>query len=420
MKEKNLSPSRMADLWGTSDIGWDEGSLTMLQNDTGFEDKAKHYGKHASQLDMKQEEINKWTEFMTKLKHASEHLQTILVNYLTPILNVFTANSDTWLKELDKFLKSEAMTKFITDLPGHLEQIWEFSKGFARALGWLADKMGWVAPQYGPNLPDDSPEGEGSLWEGLLKIRDNMRSAADAANAAGLPAVEAFKSKWGWNNPFSGSRSPDAYPMGLPQTQGTGYPGYAGGTDIGGVAETGIVKLHKGEIVIPAHQAAALRSSGMDDWKRAIGGVESGGRYGIMNSKGSGATGKYQVMPENIGPWTKRVFGRAMSQQEFLNNPHAQERVFETIFGEYVQKFGNPIDAASAWFSGQPLAGNKSGPDIMGTSVPGYVQNFLGALLGGGVGGRMNLNINDNTGGNVALSATSLPSSAGPLPAFPL
>lgn len=122
----------------------------------------------------------------------------------------------------------------------------------------------------------------------------------------------------------------------------------------------------------------------------AIAGIESGGQadpymaIGPQTAQGR-ANGKYQVMDFNVGPWTKEILGQEMTPEQFRANPQAQEAVFKGKFGQYLQKTGNPQDAASMWFSGRPLAGNTAGPDVNGTTVAGYVNKFNRGM--GGPGG---------------------------------
>lgn len=113
----------------------------------------------------------------------------------------------------------------------------------------------------------------------------------------------------------------------------------------------------------------------------AIGTIEGGGRYDaigpIANSKGQRAYGKYQVMDFNIGPWTKEVLGTAMTPQEFLKNPQAQDAVFNAKFGQYVKQYGSQAAAARAWFAGPGGMNNPNATDVLGTSVRGYEQKFI-------------------------------------------
>jgi hypothetical protein len=117
-------------------------------------------------------------------------------------------------------------------------------------------------------------------------------------------------------------------------------------------------------------------------YANAIGSVESSNNYqalGPQTSSGDRAYGRYQVMGQNIPQWTKEVLGTTLTPQQFLANPQAQDAVFNAKFGQSVQKYGNPQDAASVWFSGRPVAqaGNASDGS---TTVPQYVQKFNTAL----------------------------------------
>ena len=118
----------------------------------------------------------------------------------------------------------------------------------------------------------------------------------------------------------------------------------------------------------------------------AIAGIESGGRYDAVGPEtGKGrALGKFQVMSFNVGPWTKEVLGQEMTPEQFLASPQAQDAVFQSKFGQYVQKYG-PGGAARAWFAGEGGMNNPAARDVLGTSVADYERKFLAA--GGGQGG---------------------------------
>ena len=124
---------------------------------------------------------------------------------------------------------------------------------------------------------------------------------------------------------------------------------------------------------------------GINDWANAIASIESAGSGGYsalgpITQRGNRAYGRYQVMDFNIGPWTEKYLGRRMTPDEFLANPEAQDAVFRGEFGSYVQKYGNPQDAASAWFTGQPRSSGANRKDILGTTGSGYVEKFNRAL----------------------------------------
>ncbi len=128
----------------------------------------------------------------------------------------------------------------------------------------------------------------------------------------------------------------------------------------------------------------------------AIAGIETPGHkapyqaVGPVTRTGDRAYGKFQVMGANVGPWTQEILGRRMTPEEFQASPEAQEAVFKGKFGQYVQKTGNPQDAASMWFTGRPAAegANRraSTPDGRPLGITGseYVAKFNAGLGQGG------------------------------------
>src|SRR5512139_1042991 len=114
----------------------------------------------------------------------------------------------------------------------------------------------------------------------------------------------------------------------------------------------------------------------------AIAGIESGGRYdllGPVTKSGDRAYGKYQVMGNNVGPWTKEVLGKEYTPTQFVADPKAQDAVFQAKFGQYVDKYGAE-GAAQAWFGGPGAVGKTDRKDQLGTSVGSYGQRFMASL----------------------------------------
>lgn len=121
------------------------------------------------------------------------------------------------------------------------------------------------------------------------------------------------------------------------------------------------------------------------DWANAIASIESAGSgdysaLGPVTAKGNRAYGRYQVMDFNIGPWTEKHLGRRLTPEEFLASKEAQDAVFAGEFGGNVEKYGNPQDAASVWFTGKPVATGGNRKDIFGTTGNVYVDKFNNAL----------------------------------------
>jgi len=136
-----------------------------------------------------------------------------------------------------------------------------------------------------------------------------------------------------------------------------------------------------------ASPATPSPAGGGSNYADAIAAVESrgSGDYGAIGPKtrtGDQGHGRYQVMGANIPEWTQAALGRPMSPQEFLADPKAQDAVFNHRFGMYLQKYGNPQDAASAWFTGGPLSTGANKSDVLGTTGNRYVDKFMTALGG--------------------------------------
>lgn len=137
-------------------------------------------------------------------------------------------------------------------------------------------------------------------------------------------------------------------------------------------------------ITPPAAAAASAAAGSPGDAASAIAGIESGGKYdllGPVTKTGDRAYGKYQVMGANIPEWTKTHLGQAMTPEQFLASPEAQDAVFKGQFGQYAQKYG-PEGAAKAWFAGERGMNNPNAKDQLGTSVQSYADRFSKAYGG--------------------------------------
>jgi hypothetical protein len=121
-------------------------------------------------------------------------------------------------------------------------------------------------------------------------------------------------------------------------------------------------------------------------YRDAISSIESGGNYkalgpwtGDPKEGKDRAYGRYQMMGANIPTWTKMALGTAMTPEQFLASPEAQDKTFDRIFGDYVSKYGEK-GAAEAWFGGPGSVGKEDRKDVLGTTVKGYGSRFMEAL----------------------------------------
>jgi hypothetical protein len=196
------------------------------------------------------------------------------------------------------------------------------------------------------------------------------------------------------------------------EAQAAGFDAWANASGAPSLASLGRTADASGVPGVPAAPAAPAttlptfaRGDAMGQYASAIQGNESGGRYDIVgptHPKLGRALGAYQVMEANVGPWTQEALGRALTPDEFLKDPAAQDAVFRYKFGQSVEKYGNPQDAASVWFTGRPLAQGANARDVLGTTGQGYVDKFTAGL-----------------GGTPATFAEAVPGSQSPAPLPP-
>src|SRR5438552_1324842 len=127
---------------------------------------------------------------------------------------------------------------------------------------------------------------------------------------------------------------------------------------------------------------------------KAIADIESGGHenpydaVGPRTGHGDRAYGKYQMMGNNIPSWTEEAGLGRLSPQQFIANPDAQEKVFRTRMGKYLDDHGGSVeDAASLWHSGVPYgrAAAEGRRDNRGTHTTAYVDHIVKAIGGAGV-----------------------------------
>jgi len=110
-------------------------------------------------------------------------------------------------------------------------------------------------------------------------------------------------------------------------------------------------------------------------YAKAISGQESGGDYGVTNDT-SGAMGRYQILPSNIGGggWDERVLGHSISNAFFLSHPKVQDRIALHMMQGMFNAHG-VRGAASEWYSGDPNNWKSTSPQSGGPSIRQYVND---------------------------------------------
>jgi len=127
---------------------------------------------------------------------------------------------------------------------------------------------------------------------------------------------------------------------------------------------------------------------------------ESGGNYGAVNA-GSGALGRWQVMPGNLPGWEAQCGMPYAGGEYFLTHPLYQNRLVTCILGRYYDRYG-ARGAASIWYSGQPNWQATYG----NPPVYQYVNDVIAIMNSGRPG--------TYTGGGSSGSGGSIPT--GPIP----
>lgn len=117
----------------------------------------------------------------------------------------------------------------------------------------------------------------------------------------------------------------------------------------------------------------------------AIAGQESGGSYGARNPS-SGAMGKYQIMPANLGGrgsgWDYEALGRDVTSSQFMSSPQIQEQIARYMMSKYYNQYG-PQGAAAAWYGGPGVARNwssRTGSEGAYPSIANYVRSVMARM----------------------------------------
>ena len=97
---------------------------------------------------------------------------------------------------------------------------------------------------------------------------------------------------------------------------------------------------------------------------------------GPLSRRGDRAYGKYQIMGENIPKWSREAGLGALTPEEFLSNPKSQEAIARAKFGEYLKRTGSPEEAAAMWFAGPGYKSHPGAKDVLGTSIPKYMETY--------------------------------------------
>lgn len=122
-------------------------------------------------------------------------------------------------------------------------------------------------------------------------------------------------------------------------------------------------------LVAPASAATAAYSPpGIETFMRALGEVESGGRYTARNAR-TGAYGKYQILPSTWRAWSRHY----LHVRSAYPTPHNQEVVARARVIDLYRSFHRWSDVAHWWLTGRAL----SDPGSRTASAGRYVRRVM-------------------------------------------
>lgn len=147
--------------------------------------------------------------------------------------------------------------------------------------------------------------------------------------------------------------------------------------------------LQKFQKPSPKPLMAKNRGKQVTALRRAIIGQESGGKFWLINPD-SGALGYGQLLKENVAPWTKAALGRALTVEEFLNNPELQIKTIDHKLDQYLQReliYTGGVNqeiavrrVAAAWYSGNPKLWSDTNPQYSNGRRYPSIENYTGSV----------------------------------------
>lgn len=160
----------------------------------------------------------------------------------------------------------------------------------------------------------------------------------------------------------------------------------------------------------PATLMGQTTNASFTSFANALVAQESGGSYTTVN-KDSGALGKYQIMPFNLG--YAGLKNTPEDIQKFLGSPDLQDKAFSSMISELYTKYGGDlVKVAAAYYGGNGAAsivGTPAADKTQGKypSINEYVTQVLGRIEGLNVSGSsVDPNNPNNTGGTPTTGTT--------------
>jgi hypothetical protein len=293
---------------------------------------------------------------------------TIVSGYRSP-----ARQQQLWANALVKYGSPEEARKWVAP-PGHSNH----ERGLAADLGGDIQLAHVLAPKYGLTFPmaheawHIEPIGARAMSSpSAYTDPPDEAQGAVSETRAGVDHIDNLYGKF--SEMLSGNVNTR---VGEADTTGVGL-GATAAVGAGATPNMNTVSGQGDDTGAPMSGATVPKggANDIDKFMAAIGGQESGGNYNARNS-GSGAAGKYQIMPANWGPWAQEAGLGANAPMTAVN----QERVARFKINQYYQQFGDWGKVAKAWYSGPGNVNKNVGGGKGYPTSDAYAQQVLARM----------------------------------------
>ena len=143
-------------------------------------------------------------------------------------------------------------------------------------------------------------------------------------------------------------------------------------------------------LLTAAYNAASMAAGISGAMRKGTMTQESSGNVNVPDNIRTGASGLFQVLPENVAPWTKKYVGKTLSVQQLKKDVEAQIKVFNGEMGAYLKDALNKakgdvktairMAAAAAWYGGKGKMMRFDDPTVFRKGEPSY-REYTSSVL---------------------------------------
>jgi hypothetical protein len=329
-------------------------------------------------LDLSKDQLKAWQDLQVQLHRAGESIEATFIRGLTPLAPQIAHLSDSFTKLIDTLLSNPKVKEWLDSV--------------AVGLGHLADYVG--TPAFAANVGEFVTK-VGDLAKAIGRAYDWIVSwfPFTAASAGGKPPASEHapgEPGWGFTPGLGWHNTPLTPPGGSPQT--TPAPGF----DQGGVT------MPDGSSFIPQSFRQLENKEGLP--------------AGLLDAAWSAESGRGRYMHSSAGAMGHFQFMKATADQYHVTNPYdlgQSSRGAAAYFHDLMKEFSGDVAKAVAaynWGPGNLEKDIRRHGENWRSFLPDETRKYVGKILGsiGQRGQGVHVKIDNNTGGNAAVSASQL------------